>query len=153
MACSGKYQRYDEVIGLTPELSESGNSLLRTQTWWSNGPEGVILQAVKIDEYQVGVKYMYYHNFKKLSNFPEDYSFGKRLIIMPPGAHVIKIYYSAERRYLVDSMNQEHSRMISYDAMIPADSICVLLPEFGSYKIDLYKPKIRLECRKKQNPG
>jgi hypothetical protein len=151
MACSVKYPWYDEVIGLTPELAEDGNSLIRTQTLWSKGPEVIMLQAVTIDEQQVGVKYLYNYDFKKLPNFPEDFSFGKRLVIVPPGNHISKISYTRQGSYLQYSMNQKYSRLISYIASIPADSICVLLPEVESYRVDLNNPKIRLECRKKQN--
>ena len=152
MGCSVKYARYDEVIGLTPGLSENGNSLLRTSTMWSKDSQFIMLHAVRIDEHQVGVKYMYDYDFKKLLNFPEDFSFGKRLVIVPPGMHLIEIYYSGKTGYLLDSENQKHDEMISYNASIPADSVCVLLPELGRYKVDINNPKILLNCRKKQSP-
>jgi hypothetical protein len=150
-ACSVMQPRYDDVISLTPGLEERGNSLLRIQTLLSTGPESIILLAENIDGHQVGVKYVYYRDFKKLPNFPETFSFGNRLVIIPPGTHIIEIHYSSKSRYLNGSGNQEHSQMISLNATVPVDSMCVLLPEFDSYKIDLYKPKIRLECREKQN--
>jgi len=152
MACSLKYPRYDEIVGLTPELSETGNSLIRTQTMWSDDPAFVILQAQTIDGHQVGVRYIDYNDFKEIALYPEGYTFGKRVIIVPPGRHVFEIYYSGRANYAFDDLSQEHVRTLSYDADIPADSVCVLLPEFENYKVDMSDPKIRLECRAKTAP-
>lgn len=137
-----------DVNRLTPELKDAGNTNLYTQTFWTSDSGTVLVQIITIDDYNVGDKYIYRDNFRKLPYFPEDFSFGKKLIIVPPGRHDIRISYNGKGHYLIGSMNLEHRELISHKVSIPADSICVFTPEIEDFEVDIYKPDIRLKCRK-----
>ena len=140
-------RQYDEVIPLTPGLEEEGNARLHTQTLWTNNAETIIIQVIKIDDYNVGVKYMYHTDFQKHPSFSQDFSFGKRIIRIPPGRHSILISYKGEMRYVRDSVNMNHDQLITYSVNVPADSLCVAVPDMTRYKIDAEDPKIEVNCR------
>lgn len=137
-----------DVNRLNPELKASGNTSLYTQTFWNGDSGTVLVQIMTIDDFNIGDKYIYRDNFRKLSYFPGDSSFGKKLIIVPPGRHDVKLSYNGEGRYLIGSMNLEHRELISHKVTVPADSTCVFTPMIEDFEVDIYKPDIRLKCRK-----
>lgn len=149
-ACSAVAPQHDEVIPLSSEQGTDGKSVFRTQTLWTtgNGSEIIALQVIKIDEYDVGVKYMYHSDFRKLPQFPGSCSFGKRTLVLPPGEYDLLISYTGEGRYMVGSMNQKQSRLISYKATIPADSECAIVSKADNFVVDVHNPRIKLKCRK-----
>jgi len=139
---------YDEIIPLTPDLGEEGNALLRTQTLWTNNFDTIIIQVIQIDTQLVGVKYMHKNDFRKLPKFSNDYSFGNRLFIIPPGKHNIVLSYKGKTSHLLGPDEQEHSGVILYEATIPADETCAFMPKTESAPVDIYNLEIRLTCRK-----
>lgn len=151
-SCSVVAPRYDEVIPLASDQEKTGGTALRTQTLLmnDNGSEVIALQVIKIDDHQVGVKYMYQNDFRKLPHFPSDCVFGKRTFMVPPGEYNLLITYSGEGSYLVSSMNEKQSKLISYKTTIPADSVCAIVSKIDNFIVDVHDPEIKLKCLKKR---
>lgn len=147
MACS---VWHDEVLTLSSEQEKDGNALLHTQTLWANSFEVMLLQVIKIEEHEVGVKYLYDRDFNKLPKFPQSFSFGKRIFMIPPGTYDVLISYYSEGRYLQGFMNHKHRELIPYKATIPVNSECAFVSKIENFKNDTSNPEIRLLCRDKR---